>query len=142
MPLPLGSYEAEIVENSVREFGTKSAVVLLVTTDSGANGEVLIFLTDKSMGMARASLKRCGFDCDTRDLEELANDQKALAHMRIPLKVEIYNGRPSAKIDLSGPPAKTELKRLTEALRTVKQRGEGASFADDAPPLTDDDIPM
>ena len=82
--LPYGSYEAEIIENSVRDFGTKSAVVLYVRNDDGADGEVLIFLSEKAMGMARASLKRCGFDIDTRDLEELANDRKVLAGLRIP----------------------------------------------------------
>ena len=51
--LPYGSYEAEIIENSVRDFGTKSAVVLYVRNDDGADGEVLIFLSEKAMGMAR-----------------------------------------------------------------------------------------
>jgi len=142
MPLPLGSYEAEIVENSVRDFGSKSAVSLYVRSDDGADGEVLIFMTEKSMGIARASLKRCGFDVDTRDLEELANDRRLLEGMRVPLKVEDYKGKPSAKIDLSGPPPKTEMQRLTTALRTATKRGEGPSFSDDAPPITDDDLPI
>lgn len=144
MPLSLGVYEVTVTDNAVRQFGDKSAISLSVRTDGGEHGEVLIFLTEKSMNMARAQLKRCGFDVDARDLDELSQDsggEAVLAGVRIPVKVEMYNGKPSAKIDLSGPPPKEEMQRLTDALRASKKRSEGPSFADEPPPLTDDEIP-
>lgn len=144
MPLPLGTYEVSITDNAIRGIGGKSAVSLSVRTDKGEHGEVLIFLTEKSMNIARAQLKRCGFDVDTRELDELSQDsggEAVLAGVRIPVKVEMYNGKPSAKVDLSGPPPKSEMQRLTAALRASKSRKEGPSFADDAPPPGDDDMP-
>ena len=142
MALPLGSYEVTIIDNAVRGLGGKSAVSLTVRDDKGADGEVLIFLTEKSMNIARAQLKRCGFDCDAQELAELVDNDALLANTRVAVKVEMYNGRPSAKIDISGPPPKSELQRLTVALRAAKQRSDGPSFADDAPPLTDEEIPF
>ncbi len=141
MPLKLGKCEAEIEENGLRSINGKSAVSILARTLDGEPADVLIWLTPAAMGMARAQLKVCGFDVDTEELELLTAEPRLLAGKRIPLNVEEYKGRPQPRIDLSAPPPKDEMKRLTQALRSAKSAEKDTStFSDEAPPPGDDDL--
>jgi hypothetical protein len=142
MAIQAGPCEVEILDHTLRSFGDKSAVSIRVKTDEQDDAEVLIFLTAKSMNIARAQLKRCGFDVDARDLGDLVDNPHLLAGRRVGVRFEEWKGNLRPQIDISGAPPKDELERLTASLRAAKSKSEGPSFADDPPPPGDEEIPF
>ena len=57
--LEIGVCTGTITSHSLRVIGDKDAVSVNCNTDYGATCQALIFLTDKSMGIARQQLKAC-----------------------------------------------------------------------------------
>lgn len=140
MALAVGLYKAEILQNDLREIADKTAASLQVRTEDGDVTEVLIFITEKSAGIARASLKIAGFDVDANDLSLLAEDPNHLAGAIIPILVEEYNGRLRAQIVLKRQTEKAKASKLSGMLRDVKRRA--VDMGDEAPPPSDPDIPF
>lgn len=118
--LEIGPHEGHIVSHRTRMVGDKTAVSLAVTVGR-EQAEALVFITDKAMGMARRALKLCGFDCDKDDLILLDVQPTKLAGNKVPLVVEMYNGRKQLKVDLDGRADKATLSDLTKKLREVKK---------------------
>lgn len=133
---------ATIERNAVRNIGTTPAVSIMVQAENGERGEALIWLTPKSMGMARQALHVCGFDVDKRDLFELDANHLALEGNRIPIRIEEYKGKPQIRIDTDAAPPKSIMAALTKGLRDAKGSNDvadGPPIGDEPPPLTDDD---
>lgn len=133
MALEIGRHEVRITSNSIGTFGDKDAVVLQFETASGDEGRVLIFLTPKAMGIARASLKLAGFDCDTQSLTELLTNPELLTDKMIPVLVEDWNGKMRAQIALRSAPEVKTVNRYQDMLRKAKK-------SDDA--VAEDDLPF
>lgn len=142
MPAEGQHVEGTIVHNGMRSINGKSAAAIVAKLEDGSEYEALIWMTQAAMNMARGQLRRCGFDPDTQDIEELATNATLLEGNRVPLLFEVYKGKLQARIDLSGPPAKGEMARLTQALRDAKSQEPGPVSVDEAPPLTDSDVPF
>ena len=132
---------ATIEKNGVRDLGGTPAVSIFLQADNGERGEALIWLTPKSMGMARQSLKMCGFDVDKREISELDVDRKTLEGNRVAIYIDEYNGKPQVRIDTSAAPAKSVMAQITQALREAKKSDDpsGEIGYGDPPPVTDDD---
>lgn len=83
---------------------------------------VVIWMTEKSMGMARRALKLCGFDPDANSLEALEHNSRLLSGVRIPLvdvEVNDYGVRGSVSFD-----QKVDmglLRSITSSLRSAKK---------------------
>jgi len=142
MPTEGQRAEGTIVHNGMRSINGKSVASIIAKLEDGSEYEALIWMTQAAMNMARGQLRRCGFDPDTREIEELATDPRLLEGNRVPLLFEVYKGKLQARVDLSGPPAKGEMARLTQALRAAKAEEPGTPVEDGPPPLTDSDVPF
>lgn len=145
MALALGPCKGRILSNTVKDINAKVAVSLSVEADGDAT-EVLIFITDKSMGIARRQLKLCGFNVDTQELEELEDSPKLLAGREIPLVVDYYKGKLQAQIDTNVKPERTAMQAAMAGLRSAKKSGFGEPAPepggdDGPPPPTDEHAP-
>lgn len=143
--LELGPHVGRIIGHSSCQLAGKDAIRIAVTIEGEATPfNVIIFLTEKAMGMARASLKACGFDCDKQDLAEIDCTPPCLAGNSVPLMAEEYNGKLRLSIDLNQKIQKPRMAALTQALRNVKKRGDGPAPAGKAerPDADYGDIPF
>lgn len=130
--LELGPHEGTIQSHRSRILGGKEAISILCAVGD-EQAEAIIFLTEKSLGMARAALKLCGFDIDKQDLLHLDMSPTLLAGRKVPLMVGEYNGKTQVKIDINQRIDKATLGNLTKQLRSVKKAAQ---------PAPDDDIPF
>jgi len=137
MEMPIGKNTVLITSNTVTEIAGKDVVKLTCeSTDHAADPiDVIIWLTDKSMGIARAQLKLCGFDIDAEEFETLVAEPSKLKGTEIPILVEDWNGQLRASIMLNPTPSKKRLQELQTGLRAVKKGGE-------TPPADDSDLPF
>lgn len=138
--LEIGHHKGLIVGHSSAIINGKEAIRITVEiAGEEQNHNVLIYLTDKSIGMARASLKACGFDPDKQDLAEIDCMPPCLQGKVVDLIAEEWNGKLRLSINLSQRMDKTKLSSLTQALRDVKK-----SKGDASPPAhrEDGDIPF
>lgn len=146
--LSLGRAKYKITYNELRTISGKDVVVIGFNDQDGEPGEALIWMSDKSMGIARQSLKLCGFDCDKESLVVLAENAERLAGNEVDLMVEEYNGKIRAQVALNSAPSKKRLDELTSMLRAVKKADRAepdtvpAGAPDEAPPIGDDDLPF
>lgn len=125
MALRIGKHAATIVTHSLRNIGDKEAVSFMCRTEGDDDQfEVLIWLTEKAMGIARASLKLCGFSVDDADLWDLQGNQTLLAGNRINVLAEEWNGRMRAQILLQSEPTQKRAKEIQTQLRAVKKDTE------------------
>jgi len=129
--LEIGTCKAKILNHSLAVIGDKMAVRINVETEHGDETDLLVFITDKSMGIARAQLKLCGFDVDTTLLEKLDADSRLLAGTEIPILIEPWNGKLRAGILLNPKPTKDAVAHAQAGLRAVKTGN--ASADDDLP---------
>jgi hypothetical protein len=142
VPLKLGPCIGTIYSHKLREVAGKTVVDFDVETDYGAQCDVLVWITQKSLGIARAQLKVAGFDIDEHELSLIDESPAHCAGKKIPLVVESYNGKLRAQIDVHGAkPDKDSLSQLTLALRSAK-KASAAAAPDEPPPLGDEDIPF
>lgn len=126
--MEIGVHDVEIVNNSVVELAGKPAVKLIVAFSTGAEADVLIWLTEKAAGIARTQLKKCGFMVDDRDLIELSENPNLLSGNKVQIVVDEWNGKFRAQIPLSTAPSKKDMARLSGVLRNAKKKD------DEAPP--------
>ena len=118
----LGGYIGRIVEHTMTVINNKVAIRVLFEVDSCDDTiDALIWLTEKGFGMARASLKVCGFDVDKESLSLLEDNPTYLAGKTVPIVVEEYNGRMRASIVLNAKPTKTQIEKIEKGLREVKK---------------------
>ena len=133
--------EMIVLRMNVREIVGKTVVAITLRMERGEECESLIWLTDKSMGFARAQLRACGFNVDTTSLEEIDLDPKLCAGNKVMVSTEDYKGKVQARIETANKVTKGEMRRLTEGLRNAKSFAEDGEDApgDAPPPHTDDD---
>jgi|SRR3990172_3183232 len=124
MALEVGRHKVEILENSLSTVNGKPVVRLLIQTQQEDFAEVLIWMTEKSMGIARASLKICGFDCDAEDLAVLDSDPTRLRGKMIEIFAEDRQGTIRAQIALNQKPDAGTIASLTKQLRAANRSGE------------------
>jgi hypothetical protein len=128
----MGVCKAIIRSHSLGAINDKLVVRIQVDTDHGDDTELLVWVTDKSYGIARAQLKVCGFDSDKTPLGELDKNPELLAGTEIPILVEPYNGKLRPSILLNPKPTDAAITKAQAGLRQVKKGN-----AD-----TDDDLPF
>jgi len=125
--LEIGPHKGLIVGHSSAIINGKEAIRITVEiTGEDQNHNVLIYLTEKSIGMARASLKACGFDCDKQDLAEIDCTPPCLHGKVVDLIAEEWNGKLRLSIDLNRRMEKAQLSSLTKKLRDVKKKPDAA----------------
>lgn len=135
--LPQGQHKGTIVSNRSKKFGDKIAICIVCDVQMESvieQVEAKIYLTDKSMGMARLALKVCGFDVDQTDMAMLDIRPTLLAGNIAPLVVSNYNGKPTVGIALDVRADKSEMADVQAKLRAAKHR----DVAGPAPVLTED----
>ena len=118
-----GRQKMLISETSFREASTGNPGVVMHGTVGDESMEAVIWITEKSVGMAHKALKNCGFDSDAQDLSELqanpallrGKDVEVLVSDEPPygLKVEIMLNSPLSEAKLKS--ANTLLKSRTKA---------------------------
>lgn len=134
-----GTYDGAVVRTSLgaTRGGTSYAAIRVQPTDNGTPLEEIvatIWLTEKSMKMARAALKKCGFDPDTKSLRELQDHPHALANNPVQIEVEEDDrGQIRANIAL-GKMTDSKIEELTEAIRRAKKDGESPVAVREAEP--------
>lgn len=117
----IGRHTVTIVSHDLTTLGDKPAVKMFVTYPDGEDGDIAIWLSEKSMGIARKSLKLCGFDPDKEDFGILADKQEHLKGRKVDVVVEEYNGKMRAQIALGNTALpKKDILAIQSALRAVK----------------------
>src|SRR6185436_6956658 len=117
MALEIGRFDVEIQSHSLRTIGDKDAASIVFKTAGGEEGRALIFLTERSMGIARRSLKLCGLDLDKCSLADLQINQTLLAGNHVWVLIEEWNGKMRAQIDTNGAPEEARIKQLDKMLK-------------------------
>jgi hypothetical protein len=132
-----GQQKAKILNAYVGVNETSKNIFVNLKLELGSGDKVYskIYLTEKSMGIARARLKRCGFDPDRQALEDIDQNASLLTGNEVLVDVyeESYQGKQQIRVDvvIDRPKAdKSALARATEGLRKAKE----ADTSDDAPP--------
>lgn len=128
-----GFYEGEILNNDVRTKNGKDYIYLAVNVDDGFGKKqewpVKIWITtDKAVKRARSTLRRVGFDMDTRDgISPLMDDRFHLAGVIV--EVEISDNPPYGQqcnivLDDDKPADPSKLSGLSEKLRSYAMDNE------------------
>ena len=96
----LGRHKATILKNDVRAAGTGTEFVYLLLEN--AEGEKIasqIWFSKKSMNIAKAQLRACGFDTHSESLLLLKENPKHLAGKKVDIDVEEeeYRGQSQVK---------------------------------------------
>ena len=117
----IGRHTVTIQSHDITTLADKPVVKVFVKYPDGEDGEVIIWLSEKAMGIARKSLKLCGFDPDTEDFGILADVQEHLKGRKIDIIAEDYNGKIRAQIALGNTALpKKDILSIQSALRAVK----------------------
>ena len=132
--MEIGRHTVTIVEGNIITVNDKPVCSVRVTFSDGEEADSFIFMTEKSMGMARAQLKVCGFDPDVTGVDALVDNPGLIAGKVIDVVVEDYNGRLQVKIPTRSTPPKSTLDRLTKGLRAAKGKNEESAPASTAAP--------
>lgn len=119
----VGNHEGTIISHRSKMLGDKIAMAITCKIGN-EQGEAMIFLTEKAAGMARRAFKVCGFDVDIHDVAELDVNQTMLAGRKIPLVVDLYNGKTQIKVDLDGRADRATLSSFTKKMREAKKRDD------------------
>lgn len=90
-----------------------------------------IYITEKSKGMARAALKKCGFDPDEQDVWDLDDRPTLLAGNKVQVDVfdDDYNGKTRRKAEIvieRQRPDVNKMKKATMLLREAKSADDEA----------------
>ena len=121
-----GRWTATVVKHWIDQTGNGSAFVavkLALEGDDAITGK--IWLTEKSMGMARGQLKSLGFDVDKQSLEDLDTNQELLKGKTVEIEIEEneYQGKTTMQVrSIRVPKDKGLLAKLTEGLRSAKKK--------------------
>lgn len=127
------TYQGVILKNTIRSIGDKEAVAIRIEiAEEDEHGEALIFLSEKSMGMARAALRVCGFDPDKQDLQALFDDSGLLAGKPVPVEIEEYKGRAQWRIPTSTAPSKKRMGELSKLFKSAGSKASAGAAHDDS----------
>ena len=114
---------------SANEDGTKVSLGVIFDVD-GDQVWGRIHFTEKSMELARKSLKSIGFDPDAHALDEFQRDPKLCVGNKAEIVIEDheYNGKTSLRVKwinaLPKPVEKNILAGITRSLRLAKKRDD------------------
>lgn len=122
--LTIGKHNVKIISHTVRGIGDKDAVSIQAQMDDGETLDVLVWLTNKSMGIARRALGLCGFDCDKQSICDLADNPRLLAGRRVDILVEEYNGKLRGQILLDPATPQAKMRQFDAELRAAKKADE------------------
>ena len=135
--MEIGRHTVLIKSNTIKEVAGKPVVSLGIEFKGDEQeSECLIWLTEKSMGIARKQLKLCGFDPDKTEFSVLVDEPEYLAGHSVDVVVEDRNGTMRASIPLSAAVPKKEIDRLQGLLRSAKKGNEPDAVAAEAPAPT------
>lgn len=137
-------YNAQVVSHELGTISTQKGetdIVRFMLDVEGDQHPAVIWLTPKAMGIARAQLKKCGFDIDARLLTDLEDNRALLAGNIVPVEVEEYKGKLQVRILAREPIKRDRFDALTESLRAAKQLGE-EPVSESHNVVADDDIPF
>lgn len=98
-----------------------------------------VYITEKSYGIAREALKKCGFDIDRQELGEIEENSELLAGKEVLLDVyeDEYNGKPQTRVDIVIERQKVDrsaLAKATAGLRAAKHANRKAAPEEGVPP--------
>lgn len=139
----IGRQNAEIISTKLKctQKGTDYVAISVMVGDE--QGEISVWLTHRSMGMARAQLAICGFDIEKHGLEALENQPELLRGTVIPVDVddETYNGKTTRKIQIAmkDKPDPVRIAKLTDEMRKAKAPNMEAATVDE---IDEDSIPF
>lgn len=134
MAIEAGKQTVVIQSNELVELAGKDAVKLSCETvgNEPESIDVVIWITEKSAGIARAALKICGFNVDEEDFQVLADNSDRLKGKEISVLVEEWGDRLRAQIVLNTTPTKKRIGEIQGLLRDVKK---GSSSEGEALPF-------
>jgi hypothetical protein len=136
MALGPGFYKAKIVSHTIGASMGKGTPFINFTATIEGEPEPIVFpvwISEKAMGMARASLKKCGFNIDEHELKELRENKTLLAGNEVVVEYEDdpqYG--PRFQIALSQV-SNEALDGLTKSLRNAKKKQANTDDDDDLP---------
>lgn len=130
-----GIHDATIIKNGISATRTGTPYAFVRCGVDGEEVPCTIWLTDKAMGMARAALRKCGFDVDTEDLDELRANPQLLAGNKVQIEVEDKEKYGLQGSIVLGSIPKSRISELTKKLRDAKRNGHDE---DPVPAASDD----
>ncbi len=135
MAIKIGKQTVVIQGNELVELGGTNAVKLFCETvgNEPESIDVVIWITEKSAGIARASLKICGFNVDEEDFQVLSDNRDRLKGKEISVLVEERGSRLRAQIILNTTPTKKRITEIQGLLRDVKKGNPAGSKDEDLP---------
>jgi hypothetical protein len=119
-----GFYKATIVSHSI---GSTQNDTPFISFKANLDNEEITFpiwISNKAMGMARACLKRCGFDVDKYDLKILRADPTFLAGKEVTLEYRIDEQYGDGFQVALSRVTDESLDSLTRAMRNAKKKGQ------------------
>lgn len=139
--IQIGQQIATVVEHMLQthERTGNLYVFVIFELDGGDRIPGEIWLTEKSMNMARKSLKAIGFDVDSRNIGELDLDHALLNGQKcqVDIQEEVFKNEARLKVKwinpLPKPKSQTQLDTITKALRAAKSRRPDENGAAEAP---------
>lgn len=139
MTISIGRYQGKIKEHSIRSTPNGKMYANFVMDINGDLIDCRVWLTDKTIhsGIAQTQLLKCGFDYESRDLDELDN-QHLLAGRMVPVSIapNEYNGQTSLQCNIElDSVTKDQTKKVQDLLRKAKVSAQ-------APLPMDEDIPF
>lgn len=139
----IGRQKAEIISTKLKctQKGTDYVSISVMVGDE--QGEIAVWLTHRSMGMARAQLAVCGFDIEKHGLEALEDQPELLRGTIIPVDVddETFNGKTTRKINIAmkDKPDPVRIAKLTDEMRKAKAPNMEAAMLEEP---SEDGIPF
>ena len=109
-------------------------VNLKMELTTGENVYSRIFITEKSMGIARARLKKCGFDVDAQELADIEQNSDLLTGNQVPVDVyeEMYMGKNQTRVEITLDHLKVDKSALTRATKALRNAKKHMDYVDSA----------
>lgn len=147
-------YKAKVASHVVEQ-DAKGQPFIMVTfaIEDEAHGK-RIYLTEKSIGIARANLKAMGFDCETRSLKELDENPFLLAGNDVEVDFTTWESNQGSVLQINNiygkkvPKSEDFFSALDKSIREVKKSSKPSTkpakkaTAKAAPPSDEEEIPF
>ena len=132
MPME-GVQQAEIIRTSVftKDNGTVDVNVRLALADH-SEISAHVYITEKSKGIARAALKKCGFNPDVQDVWDLEENPMLLNgnEVQVDIFTDEYQGKRRLKAEIvleKVKPDEKAVKKATSLLREAKSKDDASA---------------
>ncbi len=126
----LGETKGTIVRHYVGVNDNGNPFVAVVIRPRGEEETITakVYLTTKALRFAAQQLALCGFDINTREVQDLEDHPELLAGTEVPINIyeNEFNGKVSTKCDIAVPRPtvdKAKLSDLTKAMRAAVTAG-------------------